>query len=363
MNKNRIKIKNKKKLDLCESSEDECSNDEVCYLSDSEISRDDVEISEDSDCDTYDSDSEEQSEEEQSDEQLEEEELTLLDFLNDYDVRISKHGFINLRDFVNKVIQSKNPELYIKRVKNKKIIKNKFYIDEDCCLELLNQGKSKKCKEINTKIEDYKNRHDKRSIISAEDKLFQFQGHKFTCFYIKNDDDEWDVWVKGSEVAKFLGYSIPKDAIRDNVESKNKMTFLQIMQSINKQDYQINRIDKQTIFINKEGLCSLVISSKKSKSIDFAKFLNIPIYHKRTYHEIEIFKALDDFFETIDVEYIYQYSVITNNYRYLIDCYLPKYKIAIEIDENGHKDRDPICEITRQSLIEKKLNCKFKNYD
>jgi len=108
MNKNRIKIKNKKKykLDSHTSSEDEC------YLSDSEISTSSQEILEDSDCDAYDLDSDEESKEQQSDE----EELTLIDFLNDYDIRISNDGLINLKDFVNKVILSKNPELYIKKI-------------------------------------------------------------------------------------------------------------------------------------------------------------------------------------------------------------------------------------------------------
>jgi len=122
MNKNCAK--NKNKLDLCESSEDECSNDEACYLSGSEIYTSSQEISEDSDSDTSIQDSEEESNEDSdsdtsvqdSEEESDEEELTLLDFLSNYNIRISKNGLINLRDFVNKVILSKNPELYIKKI-------------------------------------------------------------------------------------------------------------------------------------------------------------------------------------------------------------------------------------------------------
>ena len=50
---------------------------------------------------------------------------------------------------------------------------------------------------------------------------------------------------------------------------------------------------------------------------------------------------------------IFQYHVL--NCR--IDAYLPKHKLAIEIDELGHVDRINYQE--RQLAIEKKLDCKF----
>ena len=50
---------------------------------------------------------------------------------------------------------------------------------------------------------------------------------------------------------------------------------------------------------------------------------------------------------------IFQYHVL--NYR--IDAYLPKHKLAIEIDELRHVDR--INDQERQLSIEKELDCKF----
>ena len=50
---------------------------------------------------------------------------------------------------------------------------------------------------------------------------------------------------------------------------------------------------------------------------------------------------------------IFQYHVL--NYR--IDAYLPKHKLAIEIDELGHADI--INDQKRQLAIEKELYCKF----
>ena len=48
-------------------------------------------------------------------------------------------------------------------------------------------------------------------------------------------------------------------------------------------------------------------------------------------------------------EIILQYNVL----GYRIDAYFPKYKLAIEVDEQGHNDRDIDYEIVRQGAIEK----------
>ena len=44
---------------------------------------------------------------------------------------------------------------------------------------------------------------------------------------------------------------------------------------------------------------------------------------------------------------------------YKIDAYFPKYKSAIQVDEQGHNGRDIGYEIERQQTIEKELGCKF----
>ena len=56
--------------------------------------------------------------------------------------------------------------------------------------------------------------------------------------------------------------------------------------------------------------------------------------------------------------------------HYLIDFYFPKHKLAIEVDELGHKDRDQTKENKRQKDLKEYLDCKFirinpdeKNFD
>ena len=48
-----------------------------------------------------------------------------------------------------------------------------------------------------------------------------------------------------------------------------------------------------------------------------------------------------------------QYTVLS----YRIDLYFHDYKLAIEIDENGHSNRTTDYEIKRQKAIEEELGC------
>ena len=43
----------------------------------------------------------------------------------------------------------------------------------------------------------------------------------------------------------------------------------------------------------------------------------------------------------------------------MIDFNFPKYKLAVEIDELGHTNRDSVKEKERQTEITKYLDCKF----
>ena len=63
--------------------------------------------------------------------------------------------------------------------------------------------------------------------------------------------------------------------------------------------------------------------------------------------------AIKDAFEGEDMQT--QYSVLS----YRIDLYFHKYKLAIEVDELGHNDRNIDYEIQRQQALERELNCVF----
>ena len=69
--------------------------------------------------------------------------------------------------------------------------------------------------------------------------------------------------------------------------------------------------------------------------------------------EQTVLKSIKDAFEG-EVMQI-QYSVL----GYRIDLYFHKHKLAIEVDELGHADRNLSNEIERQKVLEKELDCVF----
>ena len=69
--------------------------------------------------------------------------------------------------------------------------------------------------------------------------------------------------------------------------------------------------------------------------------------------EQAVLESLKDAFKGEDMQT--QYTVI----GYRIDIYFHEYKLAIEIDELGHNDRNIDYEIQRQRAIEKELGCVF----
>ena len=69
--------------------------------------------------------------------------------------------------------------------------------------------------------------------------------------------------------------------------------------------------------------------------------------------EQSVLKLIMDAFEGENMRT--QYSVL----GYRIDLHFHDYKLALEVDEKGHKDRNIDHEIQRQKAVEKELDCKF----
>ena len=69
--------------------------------------------------------------------------------------------------------------------------------------------------------------------------------------------------------------------------------------------------------------------------------------------EQAVINSIKDAFERENMQT--QYTVL----GYRIDLYFHKYKLAIEVDELGHNDRNIDYEIQRQRALETELNCVF----
>lgn len=90
-----------------------------------------------------------------------------------------------------------------------------------------------------------------------------------------------------------------------------------------------------------------------------AKYFNINVNQKFTRKEIDIVYELDLFCKAANIQSFHTFHVPHYNYGYYIDYYIPTYKIAIEIDEFDHVDRDKTYEVRRQKYISKMLGCEF----
>ena len=88
------------------------------------------------------------------------------------------------------------------------------------------------------------------------------------------------------------------------------------------------------------------------KSIELKSKLGFSQYDI-TLNKTSVLKLVMDAFERENMQT--QYSFL----GYTIDLYFHDYKLAIEVDEKGHEDRNIDHEIKRQKALEKELSCEF----
>ena len=112
-----------------------------------------------------------------------------------------------------------------------------------------------------------------------------------------------------------------------------------------------------TTFINLSGLVKIISVSSLPVAVDLAKKLGLRLHQKMTRIEIDIVLELNTFFECSNIRTIFQYK--PKDVKYSIDYYVPDFRLAIEIDEWGHKNRDLIYELKREMDLKKILKCKF----
>ena len=93
------------------------------------------------------------------------------------------------------------------------------------------------------------------------------------------------------------------------------------------------------------------------KSIEVRSKLGFNQYDITLTKEQSVLKSVMDAFEGENMQT--QKSVLV----YRTDLYFHDYKLAIEVDEKGHKDRNIDHEIQRQKALEKERSCKFIRID
>ena len=92
---------------------------------------------------------------------------------------------------------------------------------------------------------------------------------------------------------------------------------------------------------------------RTDESCNLKRNLGFKLHDVINTKEQTVINSIKDAFEGENMQT--QYTVL--NYR--IDLYFHKYKLAIEVDELGHADRNLSNEIERQKALEKELDCVF----
>ena len=105
------------------------------------------------------------------------------------------------------------------------------------------------------------------------------------------------------------------------------------------------------------GLRFIITRTRSSKVKDLIQMLNINLDVIYSSDEAHFITILEESFSECKIHK--QFSID----RYRIDMYFIQYKIALEIDENNHVNRDIIYEEERELFITNKLKCVFIRFN
>ena len=95
-------------------------------------------------------------------------------------------------------------------------------------------------------------------------------------------------------------------------------------------------------FLRSDLVLKVIMNCRKDESCNRKKNLRFRLHDVINTKEQTVLKSIKDAFEGEDMQT--QYSVL----GYRIDLYFHKHKLATEVDELGHADRDFSNEIERQ---------------
>ena len=105
------------------------------------------------------------------------------------------------------------------------------------------------------------------------------------------------------------------------------------------------------IFLREDLAVQSIMDCRTTPSMDFKSRQGFKNQDPIMTQEQSILTKISKPFSTEEI--IFQHFVL----GYRIDAYFLKYKLAIEVDEKGHQDRDLECKTERQKALERELDC------
>ena len=106
-----------------------------------------------------------------------------------------------------------------------------------------------------------------RYSMSIIEKVFHYEENEITVIKCRDD-----VWFRGKNIAKALGYSIPRKAIRKHVDPEDKLS-LECLTKGGLKWTPLKNEQKSAIFINESGLYSLILQSKLESAKVFKRWV------------------------------------------------------------------------------------------
>lgn len=111
-------------------------------------------------------------------------------------------------------------------------------------------------------------------------------------------------------------------------------------------------------FVDFNGFKIIICKSRSYSCSDLAKTYGININNEYIIdNETKTLMMINKSFKNIKM--IREYKIG----KYRVDAYMPKYKIAIECDENNHRNYDNDKEREREEYIKNELDCSFVRYN
>lgn len=189
--------------------------------------------------------------------------------------------------------------------------------------------------------------------------LFNELVNKYNLRAIKIGDETWyamnDLPLKDGAIRKKLHDISDVTLSTPNFVEQNTriVTWKDLRNTTIKNFNKINNRGER--FGNKTMMVYLIQNSHMTIS-DKEKYLSLfDINIISTRKEIEFIEQLEETLKPFNIKGIKQYYVLS----YRIDYYIPSLNIAIEYDENNHKNYTYEKHEGRQKEIEKELNCRF----
>lgn len=161
-------------------------------------------------------------------------------------------------------------------------------------------------------------------------------------------------WFPANAIAQACGYTNAHKAIVVHVSQANIRPLCQLLPALVVQHKPLGLTHNKllTKYINGKGARALLARSRKAESIEIAKHFDIDISDfKPVYPEMTYMAQIMAAFKGCQMQQ--QFSAG----KYRINLYFVDYKIAVECDEFGHRDRDVSKEGSRQKLITFQLGC------